>query len=118
MYWYILFNPEEQIMTCYNTDYPEKYIRQIREECYPDSSSNRMKTVQFQTILEHGGVNKFFVVVCNDKPEECKWVCRWFWYGDMPDTIEWVNNHLDWRLVSTPKQTTKKNSIINYPTKG
>ena len=54
--YYILFNPQEQIMICYSADSPELYIHKIRTECYPNSNSKRMGTVQFQTILEHGGV--------------------------------------------------------------
>ena len=105
--YYTLFNPEEQIMTCYATEQPELYINQIRTECFPYSKSKRMGTVQFQTILEHGGVDKFYVVVSNEKPVECKWLCRWFWYGDRPLTIKWANNHLDWKLVSIPKESKR-----------
>lgn len=110
--WYTLFNPEEQIMTCYSAEEPEKYIKQICTECYPGSKSKRMKTVQFQMLLEHGGIEKFYVVISNEKPVECKWVCRWFWYGDMPLTIKWTLNHLDWHLVS--KHSNKNsNSMMN-----
>lgn len=96
--YYVLFNPIQKIMTCYKTAEPEKYIRDIRKKCYPGSKDRRMNSVQFKTILENGGVDKFYAVILNNKPEECQWCCRWFDYSDMPETIKWANNHMDWKL--------------------